>query len=116
MVFKGIKGIAIVLLASLFLPIEVQAQPDVVYNDQNYVFESECQERVSRFLRTLIMSDPYQPELLRFANKLYSNPKLADEFKGFDVTHLEMVNFESKMAKEVFREFNLGECKQVIES
>jgi hypothetical protein len=113
-IYRCIKGMATVLLASLCLSTGVQAQQDIVSNEQNSVCESECQERISRFVKTLIMTDPEQPELLRFANKLYNNPKLANEFQGFDGSHLVMVNFESQVAKKMVREFNLDECKQII--
>ena len=110
MIYKRTKVMAAALLASLCLA------TGVVQGQQGWGCELECQERVSRFVKTLMMTDPEQPELLQFANKLYNNPKLANEFKGIDGSHLAMVNFESQVAKTMFREFNLNECKQVISS
>ena len=79
---------------------------------QSQTFETGCQERITRFVKMLAASDFEQPHLLSFVGELHKNPALAAEFKGFDATHLAMVNFESKFAVEVLNDLKLDECEQ----
>lgn len=79
---------------------------------QGQTFETSCQERITRFVRMLAASDIGQTRLLRFIGELHKNPVLAAEFKGFDATHLAMVNFESRLAVEALNDLNLDECEQ----
>ena len=79
---------------------------------QNQTFETSCQERITRFVKMLAASDIEQARLLRFIGELYKNPALAAEFKGFNATHLAMVNFESKFAVEALNDLRLDECEQ----